>query len=82
MRKVFDCAITALIEAKCRTELQNEVDEAVDNLMQTVKAEKNACCAQDILGDKIGCLMNEEFELGVMCGFQLAVQMMQPLNLR
>lgn len=81
MVNVFDCIKSALIEAKHRTKAQDDVDKAIDNLVQSVKTDGSVCCAIETLNNKIGYLMNEEFELGIMCGFQLAVQLIQPVNL-
>ena len=84
MNNVFDCMMSALIESKKRTKAQDDVDYAIKNLKDLIDSGEDANQrdrALEILDDKIGDLMNDEFESGVIYGFQLAVRMMQPLDL-
>jgi len=81
MASVFDCMVSALIQAQKRTELQNEVDKAVDNLIRVAKSGKDTADADEELNDKVGCLMNEQFELGIRCGIQLMMHAMGSIGL-
>lgn len=81
MNNVFDCMVSALIESKKRTKAQDEVDFAIKDLIDSGEDANQSDRALEILCDKIGALMNDEFESGVIYGFQLAARMLQPLDL-